>query len=98
MDEREDDNNSPIFCAKCSTELKPGTGDFFIVRIETMADPSPPRLSEEDINRDHRSEIQRLIKQMNGMSEREISEQVHRRMVLHLCGQCYRRWIEDPVG
>ena len=32
------------------------------------------------------------------MSERELLDQVHRRLVLHLCGPCYGQWIEDPVG
>jgi hypothetical protein len=90
-------DDTPIFCARCSTELKPGTGDFYVVRIEALADPSSPRFSDEDMKRDHRAEIERLIAQMRDLSEREISDQVYRRLILHLCGPCYHRWIEDPV-
>ena len=25
-------------------------------------------------------------------------DEVRRRLVLHLCGPCYRQWIEDPTG
>ncbi len=91
-------DDTPILCARCGADLQPGSGNFFVVRIEAFADPSPPTISEEELNRDHRAEIERLIDQMRELSEREISEQVHRRLILHLCGPCYRQWIEDPVG
>ena len=68
-----------------------------MVRIEALADPSPPRLSEEDLKHDHRAEIKALIEQMRDLSERELVDQVYRRLILYLCGPCYRRWIEDPV-
>jgi hypothetical protein len=87
----------PVLCARCATELTPGKGDFYVVRIETLADPSPPRFSEEDLNHDHRAEIERLIEQMRDLSEQELTDQVYRRLVLYLCGPCYRQWIENPV-
>jgi hypothetical protein len=31
------------------------------------------------------------------MSERELMDQVFRRLTIHLCGTCYRQWIEDPT-
>ena len=90
-------DDAPIFCTRCGAELKPGSGNFYVVRIEAFADPSPPMITEEDLNRDHRSEIRRLIDQMHDLSERELLDQVHRRLILHLCGACYRGWIENPV-
>jgi hypothetical protein len=68
-----------------------------VVRIEAVADPSPPRFSEEDLKHDPRVEIERLFRQMSGLSEQELMDQVYRRLLLHLCGPCYRQWIEDPV-
>jgi hypothetical protein len=35
---------------------------------------------------------------MAGVSEQEALDQVYRRLVLYLCGPCYRVWIEDPTG
>ncbi len=89
---------SVLLCARCCAELTPGKGDFYVVMIEAMADPSPPDFSEEDMVRDHKAEIHRLIGQMHELSERELLDQVHRRLVIHMCGPCYRQWIEDPVG
>ena len=86
----------PFLCARCGAELTPGKGDFYVVRIEALADPSPPRFSEEDLQHDHRAEIERLIEQMRDLSEQELTDQVYRRLVLYLCGPCYRRWIDNP--
>jgi hypothetical protein len=77
--------------------LTPGEGNFYVVRIEAYADPTPPHLEIDD-TRDLRAEIDRLIDQMHNMSEQEMMDQVYRRLTIHLCGTCYRKWIEDPAG
>ena len=87
-----------LLCARCGTELKPGTGNFYVVQIEALADPTPPTFSDEDLQHDPRAEIERLIEQMRELSEQELLDQVYRRLVVYMCGPCYRRWIEDPVG
>jgi hypothetical protein len=71
---------------------------FFQVTIEAVADPSPPTVTDEDMAGDLREEIERVIAQLEGLSEREAMDQVHRRLTLHLCGPCYRHWIENPTG
>ena len=97
MNEHALPDGSPLLCARCGTELRPGTGDFYVVRIEALADPTPPSFSAEDLEHDPRAEIARLIEQMRELTEQELLDQVYRRLVLYLCGPCYRRWIEDPV-
>jgi hypothetical protein len=97
MSENTPSDEMPLLCARCGAALKPGLGDFYLVRIEAMADPSPPRFSEDDLKQDPRAEIERLFNQMSGLSEQELIDQVYRRLVLYLCGPCYHRWIEDPV-
>jgi hypothetical protein len=97
MDDQDLPDSSPLLCARCDAELKPGTGNFYVVRIEALADPTPPSFSDEDMKRDHRAEIERLVEQMRELSERELLDQVYRRLILYLCGPCYRQWIEEPV-
>jgi hypothetical protein len=97
MSDHEDSDEAPLLCARCGVELQPGAGDFYVVRIEALAAPSPPRFSEEDLKHDPRAEIERLFRQMSGLSEQELMDQVYRRLLLHLCGPCCRQWIEDPV-
>jgi hypothetical protein len=97
MNETDVPESSSLSCARCGSVLRPGTDDFYVVRIEAVADPSPPAFSEDDLDLDHRAEIERLLDQMRGLSEQELVDQVYRRLLLHLCGPCYRQWIEDPV-
>jgi hypothetical protein len=89
---------SCLLCHRCGAALTPGEGDLWVVRIEAFADPTPPIVSTEELaGTDPSAEIDRLIEQMRGMSERELMDQVFRRLTIHLCGTCYRQWIEDPT-
>ena len=88
-----------LLCHRCGAELTPGRGDFYVVRIEAFADPTPPNISAEELERlDIGSQIDRLIERTRHMSERDLMDGVYRRLTIHLCGPCYRMWIENPAG
>jgi len=97
MDDSREPDPVPPLCARCGSELRLGSGDLYVVRIEAVADPTPPSFSAEDLQHDPRAEIERLLRQLSGLSAQEALDQVHRRLLLYLCGPCYRQWIEDPV-
>jgi hypothetical protein len=63
-----------------------------------VADPTPPAFAAEDLAADVRQQIERLLAQLESVSEQEALDQVYRRRTLHLCGPCFRRWIENPTG
>jgi hypothetical protein len=88
--------NAPVYCDRCAIELQPGRGHFYVIKIEAVADPAPPLISEPDQN--IRQEIERLLAQMQNISEQEAMDQVYRRLILYLCGPCYHQWIENPTG
>jgi hypothetical protein len=90
--------DAPLACRRCGAELRPGSGDFYRVTVEAVADPSPPDVSAEDLARDLRREIEQLLDRLRGLSEQEALDQVYRRLTFHLCGPCYRHWIRDPTG
>ena len=90
--------DSPLFCDSCMTELTPGEGNFFVVEIDAVADPTPPNISDEDLAQNHDQKMAGLIDQMRDFSERELMDQVHRRLTLYLCNTCFSRWIENPTG
>lgn len=89
-----------FLCHRCGT-IAPTTeteGDpFYIVRIEAFADPAPPQIDASS-GRELESEIDRLIESMQGLSERELMDQVYRKLTITLCGKCYATWIENPTG
>jgi hypothetical protein len=94
----ESSSPSPLFCDRCSKEIHPGRADFYVVRIEAIADPTPPEFTLEDLERDHRAEFARLCESLQNLSEREALEQVYRRLTIFLCHACYAQWIENPAG
>jgi hypothetical protein len=88
----------PLLCHRCGAELAPGRGDFYVVRIEAFADPTPSDISREELDaRDLEEEIAAVLEEMRSMSERELMDGVYRKLVIHLCGPCYRKWIENPA-
>ncbi len=96
-----DESVSPPLCHRCARVLRPGsTGErsFFVVRIEAFADPTPPSLGDGDTVADLSGEIDRLMDDLDDQSERELMDQIHRRLTMTLCGPCYRTWIEDPTS
>jgi hypothetical protein len=96
MESKRAAETTPVFCDRCGQELLPGSGDYYVVKIEAVADPAPPMYSEPE--QDMRQEIERLLARMQDLSEQEAMDQVYRRLILYLCGPCYRQWIENPTG
>jgi hypothetical protein len=88
----------PLFCARCSGELKPGSGGYYLVTVEAVADPAGPEISDDDLQGDIEGEIRKLISTMEQMPASEAMDQVHRRLNFCLCTPCYRTWIENPTG
>jgi len=88
----------PPLCHRCSAELTPGEGNFYVVRIEAYADPTPPQFTRDDLQRDVHGELRYMIEQTRNRSEQELIDDVYRRLTIHLCGACYRQWIEDPTA
>jgi hypothetical protein len=86
-----------LSCARCAKPLTAGRGDFYLVSIVAVADPSPPVFLEEDLARDVAREIGQLVKRMWDLDEQEAMDQVYTRKVLALCLPCYNDWIENPV-
>ena len=98
MTAKQTEDTAPFFCARCAAELKPGEGSFYQVHIEAVADPAPPRVDAVPSPAELRGEIERLLEELKGLSEREALDQVHRRLTIQLCAACYRQWIENPAG
>ena len=98
MPEVESDGEIALLCHRCGAELTPGEGNFYVVRIVAVADPAPPKISDEDLDRDLDVEIEEILREVAQMGPQELSDQVFRRLTVHLCTPCYRQWIENPTG
>ncbi len=90
--------HDPLFCARCSATLTPGDGSFYVVTIDAVADPSGPKVDEPPSTADLRRQIEDLLHKLKDVSAQEAMDEVHRRLTIHLCLTCYRKWIENPAG
>ena len=89
---------TPLICARCRTTPKPGSGEFWEVHIQAVADPWPPEFPAEDLQFGVRREFAECVRELEDLSPREAMDQVHRRTVIHLCKRCFSKWYEDPAG
>jgi hypothetical protein len=87
-----------LHCKGCLKEIYPGRGDYYLVRIDAVADPQPPIITQEDLDQDTGAEIELLIRSIKGMSEQQLERQVFRQKTIYLCVACFNRWIENPVN
>jgi hypothetical protein len=91
-------DDEPLLCTRCLKMLALGRGEFYVVQIDAVADPTPPELTREDLDRDFKREWRELVAELKDLSSQEALDQVHRRVIIHLCNGCYREWIENPAG
>jgi hypothetical protein len=91
-------DDGPLFCSRCLKSLTPGRAEFYVVRIEAVADPSPPEISPSDLTRDYKADWRAIVAALADTSPQEALDQVYRRVVIHLCNACYAEWIENPAG
>jgi hypothetical protein len=96
--QKRDEEMNRLYCNRCSKEVHPGRGDYYLVRIDGIADPQPPIITQEDLDQDVWAEIERLIRLMKNMSEQQLEGQVFRQKAIYLCTPCFNRWIENPVS
>jgi hypothetical protein len=91
-------DDSPLLCSRCLKLLEPGRGDFFVVTIDAVADPTPPHITPGDLSRDLRSDWREIVAALQETSPQEALDQVYRRVVIHLCNACFGDWIENPAS
>ena len=91
-------NDTPLLCTRCLKTLQAGRGEFYVVSIEAIADPTPPIIDCSDLDRDYRADWREIVAALKDTSTQEALDQVYRRLVIHLCNACYSDWIENPAG
>ena len=91
------DEEVPLWCARCMQALQPGRGEFYVVRIDAIADPTPPTIDEGELHRDYARDWRKIVAELADVSPQEAMDQVYRRFVIHLCNACFRVWIENPA-
>jgi len=84
-------------CDRCGRELLKGSDVRYEVRIEVKAAYDPLTVTDQDLAKDFREEIARLLQQLEGLSLAEAQNQVYRLFEFDLCPACQRGYVRDPL-
>ncbi|HUT23663.1 MAG TPA: hypothetical protein VM492_04895 [Sumerlaeia bacterium] len=81
-------------CESCGETIeKPAIA--YRMKIEILADPSPPEFTAEDLALDFKEEMARLIEQMSQMDPDEVEDEVYEAYLFTLCAKCRERVHRD---
>ncbi len=67
----------------------------FRMKIELFADPTPPEITQEDMERDFAEEMRRLIEESKDIDPREAQDEVYEAYLFTLCATCRQQVHED---
>jgi hypothetical protein len=85
-------------CDGCGTALPAESEVRYEVRIEVKAAYDPLEISAEDLEKDYRAEIAKLLRRLEGLSAAEAQNQIYRAFVFDLCPACQRRYIRSVLS
>jgi hypothetical protein len=64
---------------------------WFVLRIELFADPTPPDITKEDLHKDHKEEMKKIIKEMGKTNPDEANDEIHERYQFVVCKDCRKK-------
>jgi hypothetical protein len=85
-------------CDSCGAELLTDGEVRYEVSIEVKAAYDPLEIGTEDLEKDYRAEIAKVLRQLEGLSADEAQNQVYRAFGFDLCPACQRRYIRSLLS
>ena len=87
-----------LACDMCGKALLVDEDVRYVVKIEVYAAYDPMELTQQDLEKDRRRELEALLEKARNMSEEELQDSVYRELEFHLCPACQRRYLKNPLG
>jgi hypothetical protein len=84
-------------CDLCGRQLLVENEVRYEVRIEVKAAYDPLAITDKDLAQDLQAQIAKLLRQLEGISEEEAQNQVHRVFEFDLCAACQRKYVKKPL-
>jgi len=85
-------------CDLCGKEMLKKNEVRYEVKIEVRAAYDPLNLTEENLGQDFRSEIAKVLQQLESISTAEAQDQIYRLFQFDLCSKCQRKYIRNPLA
>ncbi|MBN2583099.1 MAG: hypothetical protein JXL80_08525 [Planctomycetes bacterium] len=84
-------------CDMCGKVLLADENTRYVARIEVFAAYDTMELTSDDIEKDHRREIERLLDQMRRADPQTLQDQVYKRFQFDLCPFCQKHYLAHPL-
>ncbi|PYJ58446.1 MAG: hypothetical protein DME24_16325 [Verrucomicrobia bacterium] len=84
-------------CDRCGRPIERGQLRY-VAKIEVFAAADPLEITLEDLLRDTRREMDRLLQQCEELSEEELMRDVYVRFNFDLCRACQKSYVTDPLS
>jgi len=84
-------------CDRCGRRLEPDDPNRFVVKVEVFAAADHLDITEEDLKRDHRAEIARILEGLDKMDPDDVEDQTYRAFRFDLCRDCHKAYLRNPI-
>jgi len=84
-------------CDRCGRPIERGQLRY-VAKIEVFAAADPLEITLEDLLRNTRREMDRLLQQCEELSEEELMRDVYVRFNFDLCRACQKSYVTDPLS
>lgn len=85
-----------FICDGCGREMRPDDTRYR-VKIDIRVAKGNLEFSLLDLFRDHRKELEDLVKKFEGKDPKELEETIYKGFELDLCPTCQRAYIRAPL-
>jgi hypothetical protein len=84
-------------CDKCGGRIE--TTDLrYVLKMNIFAAYDTMKIEASELERDYEEEIHKLIEKMQGMSAKELEEDVFKQFSFDLCRNCQQKFLKNPLG
>jgi hypothetical protein len=85
-------------CDRCKRLLDPAEDLRYAVTIEVQAMMDPLDVDEAEDDRDHLLEVQEILERIDDAESDLIGSDIYQKNRFDLCSECYRKFIQNPIG
>ncbi len=85
-------------CDRCGRELSASGADRYIARFELYAAGGPLEFTADDLRRDPRQELDKVLKELASADADGVEDQTYRCLRFDLCVACHREVLANPWG
>jgi len=84
-------------CDRCGRPIEQGQLRY-IAKIQVFAAADPLEITLEDLLRNTRREMDRLLQQCEGLTEAELMRDVYVKFEYDLCRACQKAYVNNPLS